>query len=53
MLRTDVLGIGFDNVTQDEAVDRAMEITGIHLVEKSGGKSGHFRYPAPAEGSHD
>ena len=36
-----------------KAVDRAMEITGIHLVEKSGGKSGHFCYPAPAEGSHD
>ena len=36
-----------------KAVDRAMELTGIHLVEKSGGKSGHFCYPAPAEGSHD
>lgn len=35
MLRTDVLGIGFDNVTQDEAVDRAMALIaagGSHYV---------------------
>ena len=35
MLRTDVLGIGFDNVTQDEAVDRAMALIaagGNHYV---------------------
>ncbi|MCD8301098.1 MAG: cyclic pyranopterin monophosphate synthase MoaC [Clostridiales bacterium] len=25
-----------------KAMDRSMEITNIHLVEKSGGKSGHF-----------
>ena len=27
-----------------KAVDRAMVISGIHLVEKDGGKSGHFRF---------
>ncbi len=27
-----------------KAVDRAMLITGIHLVEKSGGKSGYFNW---------
>lgn len=35
MLRRDVLGIGFDNVTQDEAVDRAMALIaagGSHYV---------------------
>jgi cyclic pyranopterin phosphate synthase len=26
-----------------KAVDRAMRIEGIHLVEKSGGRSGHFK----------
>ena len=26
-----------------KAVERSMTIEGIHLVEKSGGKSGHFR----------
>jgi len=26
-----------------KAVDRTMEIGGIHLVEKSGGRSGHFK----------
>ncbi len=26
-----------------KAVDRGMEITGVHLVEKSGGRSGHWR----------
>ena len=29
-----------------KAIDRRMEIGGIHLVEKSGGKSGHFLYDA-------
>jgi len=28
-----------------KAVDRAMRIEGIHLVQKSGGKSGEFRSP--------
>ena len=27
-----------------KAIDKRMEITGIHLVEKEGGKSGDFRY---------
>jgi cyclic pyranopterin phosphate synthase len=27
-----------------KAVDRAMTISGIHLLEKRGGESGHFRY---------
>ncbi|GMO35554.1 MAG: cyclic pyranopterin monophosphate synthase MoaC [Termitinemataceae bacterium] len=27
-----------------KALERGMVITGIHLEEKSGGKSGHFRY---------
>jgi cyclic pyranopterin phosphate synthase len=26
-----------------KAVDRGMRIEGIHLVEKSGGRSGHFK----------
>jgi len=26
-----------------KALDKAMEITDIHLVEKIGGKSGHYR----------
>ena len=26
-----------------KAADRAMTIEGIHLVEKKGGKSGHYR----------
>ena len=30
-----------------KAVDRAMEITGIRLLEKSGGKSGTFRREMP------
>jgi cyclic pyranopterin phosphate synthase len=25
-----------------KAVDKSMEITGIHLLEKDGGKSGHY-----------
>jgi hypothetical protein len=29
-----------------KALDKAIEITGIVLVEKTGGKSGHFRRPA-------
>ena len=28
-----------------KAVDRGMEITGICLMEKSGGRSGHFTRP--------
>ena len=27
-MRIDVLGVGFDNVTRDEAVDRAMAMIG-------------------------
>ncbi len=27
-----------------KAIDRSMEITSVHLVEKMGGKSGHFHY---------
>jgi cyclic pyranopterin phosphate synthase len=27
-----------------KAIDKSMEIGGIHLVEKSGGKSGHFQF---------
>ncbi|HCE38462.1 MAG TPA: cyclic pyranopterin monophosphate synthase MoaC, partial [Alcanivorax sp.] len=30
-----------------KAVDRAMEIEHIHLVEKTGGRSGEFRREAP------
>ena len=26
-----------------KAVDRGMEVTGVHLLEKSGGRSGHWR----------
>jgi cyclic pyranopterin phosphate synthase len=29
-----------------KAVDRAMQIDGIRLLEKSGGKSGHYVAPA-------
>jgi cyclic pyranopterin phosphate synthase len=25
-----------------KALDRSMEITGVHLVEKDGGRSGHY-----------
>jgi cyclic pyranopterin phosphate synthase len=28
-----------------KAADKAMEISGIRLLEKSGGKSGDFRHP--------
>lgn len=28
-----------------KAIDKSMELTGIHLVEKSGGKSGLYRNP--------
>lgn len=28
-----------------KAIDKAMEIGGVRLVEKIGGKSGHFRHP--------
>jgi cyclic pyranopterin phosphate synthase len=31
-----------------KALDKAIEITSIVLVEKTGGKSGHFRRPAMA-----
>ena len=31
-----------------KAVDRAMTITDIHLLEKKGGKSGHFKWSAEA-----
>jgi cyclic pyranopterin monophosphate synthase len=30
-----------------KAVDRGMTITGVHLVEKQGGKSGHYRAGEP------
>jgi cyclic pyranopterin monophosphate synthase len=30
-----------------KAVDRGMTITGVHLLEKQGGKSGHYRAAAP------
>ena len=29
-----------------KAIDKGMEITGIHLEEKSGGKSGHYQRPS-------
>ena len=31
-----------------KAVDRAMVITGVQLVEKTGGKSGDYRLDSPA-----
>jgi len=35
-----------------KAVDRAMSFEGIRLVEKSGGRSGHFRAePLPKRGN--
>jgi cyclic pyranopterin monophosphate synthase len=33
-----------------KAVDRAMRIEGVHLIEKQGGRSGHYRAKADAEG---
>jgi cyclic pyranopterin monophosphate synthase len=30
-----------------KAVDRGMTITGVHLLEKQGGKSGHYRAGEP------
>ena len=33
-----------------KAVDKAMIIEGIHLAEKSGGRSGDFRHPHPPQG---
>lgn len=33
-----------------KAIDRAMEIDGIRLVEKSGGRSGHWRRSRDADG---
>ena len=32
-----------------KSADRGMEIGGVHLVEKSGGRSGHWRKPDAAE----
>ena len=32
-----------------KAVERGMHIEGIRLVEKSGGKSGHYQAPAPSK----
>lgn len=32
-----------------KAIDRRMEMGGIHLVEKSGGRSGHFRFDSAEE----
>jgi cyclic pyranopterin phosphate synthase len=34
-----------------KAVDRGMEVTGVRLLEKSGGRSGHWRRGAAAEAS--
>ena len=48
-MRTDILGVAFDNVTMAEAVDRAMVIGPILLLEKSGGKSGDFIRPKEGE----
>ena len=31
-----------------KAIDRGMTITGVHLLEKRGGKSGDWRAPPPA-----
>ncbi len=33
-----------------KALDRSMEISGIHLVEKAGGRSGHYIRPKSARG---
>jgi cyclic pyranopterin phosphate synthase len=33
-----------------KSADRAMTITGVRLIEKSGGRSGHYRADASAEG---
>jgi cyclic pyranopterin phosphate synthase len=35
-----------------KALDRSMVISDIRLEEKSGGKSGHFKRDAPADGGH-
>ena len=38
-MRIDVLGVGFDNVTMEEAIDRGMELLhsqGCHLDENYG-----------------
>ena len=32
-----------------KAIDKRMEITAVHLVEKTGGKSGHFLYEEKGE----
>ncbi|KRK40317.1 cyclic pyranopterin monophosphate synthase MoaC [Loigolactobacillus bifermentans] len=32
-----------------KAIDRGMIIENVHLVEKAGGKSGHFKFDAPTE----
>ena len=33
-----------------KAIDKTMTMTDIHLVEKMGGKSGHFHQPPPDKG---
>ena len=33
-----------------KAIDRGMTITGVHLLEKRGGKSGHWRAPSAPRG---
>ena len=33
-----------------KSVDRAMRIEGVHLIEKQGGRSGHYRAKGDAEG---
>jgi cyclic pyranopterin phosphate synthase len=34
-----------------KSADRAMTITGIRLIEKAGGRSGHYRAAGKAKGS--
>jgi cyclic pyranopterin phosphate synthase len=36
-----------------KAMDRGMEVTGVRLLEKSGGRSGHWRRGGPADGPGD
>ena len=33
-----------------KAADKSMSFSGIRLVEKTGGRSGHYRAPGPSEG---
>ncbi len=36
-----------------KAIDRRMEVTGVRLLEKSGGRSGHWRRDAGVRGAND